>query len=335
MVAVYSVAHFLVDFACAFLIFRMIIGTTEVAFCILLYNFCAFAMQMPLGLLADRLNRNALCAGIGCLLIATAFCVGPIPVSVVILLGLGNALFHLGGGIDVLNVSERRSGPLGVFVSPGALGLFLGALVGRAALMPVSPLVGILMLTAGALLAVRRLFPGAYRDNAVVSIGRAGSSPLLMVAVCLFLVVIIRSFVGLSLDFPWKSLGHWGILLVGAVVLGKTAGGFLADRFGPVKVSSVSLGLAAVLFLVSPLPIAGLLAVFAFNMTMPITLWAMAKEFPGARGFSFGLLTFGLFLGFLPVHLGVGVPEGFSGIFPLLSILSLVLLVYALRKAKR
>ena len=30
----------------------------DAALCILLYNFCAFALRMPLGLLADRLSVN-------------------------------------------------------------------------------------------------------------------------------------------------------------------------------------------------------------------------------------------------------------------------------------
>ena len=39
-------------------------------------------------------------------------------------------------------------------------------------------------------------------------------------------------------------------------------------------------------------------------MTMPITLWAVARVMPGAKGFTFGLLTFALFLGFLPSWMG-------------------------------
>ena len=45
-------------------------------------------------------------------------------------------------------------------------------------------------------------------------------------------------------------------------------------------------------------------AVLLFNMTMPITLWGAARLMPGGKGFAFGLLTFGLFLGFLPTWLG-------------------------------
>ena len=50
--ALYSLAHFWVDSSCALLVFRTMAGREDLALCLLLYNFCAFALQMPLGLLA-------------------------------------------------------------------------------------------------------------------------------------------------------------------------------------------------------------------------------------------------------------------------------------------
>lgn len=57
-------------------------------------------------------------------------------------------------------------------------------------------------------------------------------------------------------------------------------------------------------YLLSGIPVCGTIAVFLFNMTMPITLWAAARLMPGGKGFAFGLLTFALFLGYLPTALG-------------------------------
>ena len=62
---------------------------------------------------------------------------------------------------------------------------------------------------------------------------------------------------------------------------------------------------AAVLYLFSGHPNPGILAVFLFNMTMPVTLWAVAQITPGMKGFTFGLLTFGLFIGYLPSAFGL------------------------------
>ena len=122
------------------------------------------------------------------------------------------------------------------------------------------------------------------------------------------------------------------LLLTLALALGKTAGGFLMDKTSPRAASALSLGLAAGLYLLCVLPLPGTLAVFLFNMTMPVTLWAVAKVTPGAKGFAFGLLTFGLFLGFLPSWLGW--PSLLSGpwSYVLCALISLLLLVPALRK---
>lgn len=64
----YGAAHFLVDLGCALLILGRIYPAWDPAAAILLYNLFAFAVQLPLGLLADRLGRCHLFASAGCLL---------------------------------------------------------------------------------------------------------------------------------------------------------------------------------------------------------------------------------------------------------------------------
>jgi FSR family fosmidomycin resistance protein-like MFS transporter len=173
---------------------------------------------------------------------------------------------------------------------------------------------------------------GTYPKNAAFSLEGIGSQGIIIAVACLFFVVCLRSYVGLTLDFSWKSLGFWGTALICAVVFGKTIGGFIADRFGIIKTSLISLGIAAPLFLFPQIPLAGVTALFLFNMTMPITLWAMAKIMPGAKGFAFGLLTFGLFLGFLPTYLGISIPADIYWQFALLAAISLALLLLGLRQ---
>ena len=334
MVSVYSASHFLVDFACAFLMFRRVAGTADGYLCVLLYNFCAFALQMPIGILADKWNKNYLVAAIGCVLVGAAYGFWQVPVAAAVLIGIGNGMFHVGGGIDVLNISKTKLSALGVFVSPGAFGVYFGAMLGRGAGMTALPILLALIPAVGLIFAASWAQRGKRPQNAAFSLESGTAPKALLAAICLFIVVCIRSSVGLMLDFPWKGAGVWGAVLVCAVVLGKTAGGFISDRFGIVKTACVSLGLAALLFLVPQVPAAGISSVFLFNMTMPITLWAMAKIFPGAKGFSFGLLTFGLFLGFLPTYLGAGIPDALSWLFAPAAAASLALLLVGVKRAK-
>lgn len=322
LLALYSLAHFWVDLSCALLVFRTMAGEADFMLCLLLYNFCAFALQMPFGLLADRLDRNGVVAAAGCVLTALAYLL-PLPVPAAVTAGVGNALFHLGGGVDTLNRSRESAWALGIFVSPGALGLFIGTLWGRGA----SPALWLgpagLLALGGLILALRR---GPSGNEAVDVSAPGGYAPLPP----LFLVVVLRSYMGMNQAFDWKA--EWALVLTLALVLGKTAGGFAMDRLGARSASAISLGLASALYLASALPLPGVLAVFLFNMTMPVTLWAAARVMPGAKGFTFGLLTFALFLGYLPSMMGW--PSLLTGPvrYGLVALLSLALLWFPLRK---
>ena len=328
LLALYSATHFWVDLSCAFLVFRILSGTADFALCLLLYNFCAFAMQMPLGLLTDRFDRNGIVAALGCVLVALAY-ITPASLLTAVIIGLGNALFHLGGGIDTLNISQTKAAALGIFVSPGALGLYLGTIWGKGTALPLWPVPLVLILLAiGILMLCRRSFGSL----------RSGNSPLdfsgeLKPLLPLFLVVVLRSYMGMNQSFDWKS-GGWTIALVAALVLGKVSGGFLMDRASPRKASTLSLGAAALLYLFSTFPLPGTLAVFLFNMTMPVTLWAAAKCMPGAKGFAFGTLTFALFLGFLPSWLGWPSLLTASWSYAAVSLISLLLLLLAFGKER-
>ena len=208
LLALYSLVHFWVDLSCALLAFRSLSASPDFALCLLLYNFCAFALQMPLGLLADRLDRNGAVAAAGCALVALAYAV-PLPLAAAVTAGVGNALFHLGGGIDTLNTGLDRSAALGIFVSPGAVGLFLGTLWGRgdAVSLWAGP-VGLLGLAGAILWLCRRTFGSLRSGNAPLDpTPREGWGPL----VPLFLVVVLRSYMGANQAFAWKARasGPW------------------------------------------------------------------------------------------------------------------------------
>lgn len=294
----YAAAHFAVDFCCGLLLFRFFPARSDWVLALLLYNFCAFALQLPFGILADRLNRNHWVAAVGMLLAAAAFCFfRRMPVAVV-MAGCGNALFHIGGGIEALNYSVHKAFRLGIFVAPGAMGLFLGIRLGKTELL-YWPAPLLLAAAAGFLLIAGR--KATFNSPPALPRLRPGLWAL-------FGVVVLRSYLGFCMRFPWND-GFYSALAVAAVtVLGKVAGGFLLDRIGYLPAAFFSLLAAACCLLRPDWPVLGLLGLFFFQMTMPVTLWAAARCCPGAKGFSFGLLTFALFLGFLPVLFGGVLP---------------------------
>lgn len=324
--AVYAIMHFFVDFVCAWAIFGHFLKDGYSVF--LIYNFCAFALQMPLGTMLDlcyKENRRRLpvfWTAAGVVLTVLGALLHPA------MLGLGNALFHVGGGFDVIQEdfsTGRKGKDLGVFVAPGSIGLFLGTQLGKGGTGGMS-LVGsglALVLLLGVLLLGKQ--QNHSQHIPAVSPGRG----VVFLVLCCFLVVILRSFVGMSVSFSWKTGSLYPWLAVFAVALGKVSGGILASRFGAFKTVLATLLLAAVCFLFGETPVLGLAALCLFNMSMPVTLYLLACRLPRMPGFSFGLLTFGLFLGFLPVYEQLALPWSGGMLGAIGSILSAVLLTAA------
>lgn len=318
MTALYSILHFLVDGVCAFAMFGYFATQRNWYLNVLLYNFCAFAMQMPLGVVLDgmcgkrsgqrrtwKFTPSFVFAVLGVILTLLGAFTHPV------VLGLGNALFHLGGGVGTIHEDEAKGWQgrgLGVFVAPGALGLYIGtkfaknsAGTGWTGLV----FVGVVMLLC--LVCGMRISQRKDKVQEKATQEPLGNSLLWLIAGCVF-VVILRSYIGMAVSFSWKTTLFAGTVAVLAVVLGKVAGGFAAAGFGIRRTVVVSLGLAAVCYLFSGKMVAGLLALFFFNMTMPITLYLLVQRLKELPGFAFGLLTFGLFLGFLPVYLDMKLP---------------------------
>ena len=330
IVFTYSIIHFVVDFACMALVTSLSAQSHASLFAaVVSYNFFAFFMQMPLGIVADKLNKNALVSAGGCMLVLLAFACQTLPFEACIIAGVGNALFHLGGGIEVLNISNKRATEVGIFVATGALGIFFG----KNMLNHLSLVITLLGLSIAALIYLHTRTHGKLNNLPmtfpVVTRGR------LFVAAGLTLTVCVRSYVGCITVFAWKSYYILAVLAVFAVVLGKMLGGIIGDRAGFVRTAAVSLTIATGAFWFAfQSPVAGILALICFNMTMPLTLTVLANQMPHNKGFAFGILTAALFVGGLPAFWGVqflATPAGLS----LLSVLSAAVLIPALQRGKK
>lgn len=151
MTGIYASAHFIVDFSCAYLIFNIVHGAEKWLLCLVIYNYFAFALQMPLGIIADKAERNSAFAALGCLLIAISPALSFSPPLLCSAAGLGNAFFHIGAGRAVLQESGKGFSSLGVFVSPGAMGLYLGAMLGKGGTLPLIAVICALPAVASAI----------------------------------------------------------------------------------------------------------------------------------------------------------------------------------------
>ena len=316
----FALCHFVVDFACVSTMLCAVSrvlgesgqGSMEVvALSILLYDIVAFTLQLPIGIALDQLDKNSYAALLSYALVGAGVILSLVPIALlewpaILLLAIGNALFHSAGGLSVLNISQKHAGPSGIFIATGAIGVFLGtqsAQMGR--LQIAFSLLVLLFLCALITLVVQKVNKKYWNvHNVSFDISELSFNTLLAIALLSF-VVALRSYVGMVMAFPWKSEMLLLVLSILGVFAGKALGGVVADRIGFRTTAIFSLIVAATLFVPSwEIPVMGLLGVFFFNFTMSITLASLANILPNAKGTAFGLASFSLAVGALPALAG-------------------------------
>ena len=272
---------------------------------ILLYNALAFALQLPLGVLLDmrpRFARGSFIAGTSLVCAATlAAALGARGWFALSAACVGNAMFHLTAGKYVLETHGGRSGPIGMFISTGALGLLAGSLgVEHAAVA--------CLLTFAALLAACVVVTGRdigwRKSTGKTPVVPAGGTPIVPMAilVVLFALVVWRSWAGLEASRLTAAQGMAFILACAAVTLGgKIAGGYLAERVGrwPVTAASVC-GSVALAFACSPQSVMAWLALLFVAQLATGPVLSLVYDNTGQKGgTAFGLNCLGLFAGSL------------------------------------
>jgi FSR family fosmidomycin resistance protein-like MFS transporter len=341
--AIYGGIHALVDAACVAAVVRASHGSTVgdlgAFWTVAGYDWLAFGLQFPLGLLVDRLRLARLSMIVGAAIAALVLAPGPIPsLATMIAAGVGNALFHLGAGGLVLRSSGGRAAPAGVFVAPGALGLGLGLWMGRTGRGSTFPIYVALAFAVIALITLDK--PAAEGQSTPSQSGAAPTWPAVFPWFVLLLLLLasvaVRSFVGFGACFQCPGGLAVVIGLPAAGFLGKLVGGMVADRLGWLRASigALLLSLPLIAFSGGSLVLA-LPGVLLFQSTMAVTLVAVYALMPRWPATAFGLPCLALIAGAFPTF----VPEGKQlfgrWTFALLIALSAAVLAVALRRLSR
>jgi len=310
---IYGVMHAVVDASSVMVVYAGLrlyrLPPAEAFYLVVAYNVLAFGTQVFFGAAIDKAKRPraGVLVGVGLVALATV-ALRLDPIAAVALGGLGNACFHVGAGAITLRVNPRRATPLGVFVAPGAVGLALGIWVGKGGSGIAWPFTLALVLTFVATFFLPGpphrydMRPGpddaSDGDRCMAKI----HFPKLIVALLLFSIVV-RSSIGFAGCYHCpKNLA----VLVGLTVAafaGKALGGVVSDRFGWLETSVGALLLSAPLIAFGGTSwVAVVAGMLVFQMTMPVTLAAVALVHPGRPAFAFGMTCFALLLGALPTY---------------------------------
>ncbi len=324
-----SINHALVDMVCAYLLFSVItqnlVVDDQFVYLIIWYGLLAFGLQPLCGLIIDyyQIPYQALALSLGVLLTSIlAYFISPW--LSITLCALANAIFHVSAGTISFNITPQKASAPGIYVGPGALGLFLGTWLGRH-----HPEKFCLILIAILVLSIFVLYliPPIKIDYQIKKISRNNTFWLVLLG--LLLVVGFRSIVGMSLVFAWKSEFILAVLLVIFVVIGKMLAGLVADRFGWLKTCFIGLILSIpLLYLGADIPYLAFFGALSYQVTMPVTLTAVALLWPGRPGWAFGLPCGALILGALITFFDVD--KTLTTYIPLVIIIQIVIIIFSL-----
>ena len=291
-----SLMHLATDALCAYLAFaRLYPENPKLSFAVFIgYNFLAFVAQSPLGILIDRKGNRTAFFAVSTTAMVLGYLFYAYCLVAVFFIGVGNALFHVAGGKYVTDKSGNDVSHLGIFVSTGAVGLALGR-----RFLTIGGLVPLLfaLLISCTLIMVFSAEP-ENKKRREEYVGKAEKMAWALLAV--LFVVFARAFVCkvVTLDFETTQLLF--LVIAVATALGKAMGGILARRIGALPVVIASMGVATIcLTLGSALSYTYILGVFAFNFSMPITLYYANIIAKGNEGVAFGTLAAILAPGYL------------------------------------
>ena len=142
-------------------------------------------------------------------------------------------------------------------------------------------------------------FPGG-------SLGTRKPHISLIIALLLLLSIGVRSYVGVAGVQGCSKLPEVAFAIAGVAFAGKALGGILADRFGWINLSVSALVMSApFLAFAGGYTVAVVVGMLFFQMTMAVTLAALAVLLPTKPAFAFGCASLAFVLGALPTFFDV------------------------------
>jgi FSR family fosmidomycin resistance protein-like MFS transporter len=328
-ISIYSLAHAVVDASCAALL-AVCFTNSNIDFgymgvLVVVYNIIAFSLQVPFGFLIDVLKKPAAGAASGLIITALSMLFLKNPYIAVVLAGLGNAMFHVCGGVTILNLKPGKASIPGIYVAPGALGLFYGNYAAGRSSFKALPFVIALVLFSIIIRFIKQPVIN-YKNESKIKYDKFE-----LIAILLLISVAVRSFAGLEIKFPLRLNYSFQIILLLSIFSGKALGGILADKFGWMRVTVTGLIIAAPLItFLNYKFLPAIIGMFLFNMTMPVTLTALSNMLPGRSGFAFGLTTLALVTGAFPTFTGLKAPLQNNWVLLITIIISVITLFIGL-----
>ncbi len=251
------------------------LSSVELGIAVLIYNLIAFGGQVPLAWIIRKNYPPKLLLVISYSLHILSFLFLLVDYKITILaIGTASAIIHVVGGYECKE-EHHHARNIGIFASPGVIGLAIGGVLGAYELNIFIPC----LLVAVGLIIVTLLtsFKDQIRTATAPRVEEPDKHDLIMIL--LLTIIAFRSALWNIFQIIHDQNFEMLIFIGIAAMLGKLAGGYLSDYIGLRKYSLIALILSLPFLTILKNNIWGLCAgIFLLQSTLPATAVLMIKK---------------------------------------------------------
>jgi len=216
----------------------------QVGLAISIYNILAFGGQYPVAILMEKINDTKKIIVCSYSLNAAAVAIFLFaPAIAIVLAGIASAIYHVAGGSYC--AENNKATNIGLFAAPGVAGLIAGGFLAwkNYNIIPILLPVAIVFLFILIKLKFIKQFTGKNNSTNETQNYVVDRHDIIMIL--LLMIISLRSVTWNVFQLIYENNYQWLIAICIAAVIGKIAGGWLADKLGW-RLYAVSSAIAAI-----------------------------------------------------------------------------------------
>ena len=195
---------------------------------ILLYHLIAFGGQLPFArILEHKFQPKRYLLACFSLLIGALIFLDISPELAIVFSGVASAIIHVTGGVEAIGKNEKAFG-IGIFASPGIIGLIGGGFMASAGINFVLP--GILVCFSYLTVLSRFFTPSKSLIHSEKKQATIEGHDVLMAII--LTIICLRSFIWDIIQMVERENYNALAIIAVAAMCGKIIGGFAADKIG-------------------------------------------------------------------------------------------------------
>jgi FSR family fosmidomycin resistance protein-like MFS transporter len=203
----------------------------QIGLAITVYNILAFGGQYPIAILMEKINDTKKIIVFSYILNVIAVAVFLfVPVLAIILAGIASAIYHVAGG--TICAENNKAVNIGLFAAPGVAGLIAGGFLAWKNYSIIPFLLPIAILFLFILMRMKFVSDISEKNISSVETQKHVIDRHDIIMILLLMIISSRSVTWNVFQLIYENNYQWLIAIAIAAVIGKIAGGWLADKIG-------------------------------------------------------------------------------------------------------